>query len=125
MRAASSLFAAIVFAAATAASAETTNILFCARSNNEAAAASNQTASGWTFSSPGAATQAKEGSYYYPVKFNSGTTATSASVASGFHMTALVLGVKVSNVARTVTVTPYDASGTSGTPQTIAPSSTR
>ena len=121
MRAASALFAAIVFAAATASAATTTNILLCATSNDATAAAANQAASGWTFSAPGAETQAKEGSYYYPVKFNSGTTATSASVASGSYMTALVLGVKVSNVARTVTVTPYDAAGTIGTPQTIAP----
>lgn len=123
MRAASSFVAAIVFAAATAATAATTttNILFCATSNDAAIAATNQANSGWTFSAPGAETQAKEGSYYYPVKFNSGTTATSASVASGSYMTALVLGVKVSNVARTVTVTPYDAAGTIGTPQTIAP----
>ena len=106
------------------ATTETTNILLCATSNDASAAAANQAASGWTFSAPGAETQAKEGSYYYPVKFNSGTSATSASVATGSYMTDLVLGVKVSNVARTVTVTPYDASGTSGTPQTIAPGAT-
>lgn len=119
------LFSALLLAAAVLfafpARGETTNFLFCATSDNEAAAAANQAASGWTFSSPGSPTQAKADSYYYPVKFNSGTSATSASVVDGFHMTELVLGVKVSNVARTVTVTPYDASGSSGTPQTIAP----
>ena len=121
IRSSLAVLAAILSAASAFATTTTTNVLFCATSNNAAAAAANQAASGWTFSAPGAETQAKEGSYYYPVKFNSGTTATSASVASGSYMTALVLGVKVSNVARTVTVTPYDAAGTSGTPQTIAP----
>ncbi len=125
MKRASSFVAALattLLAVCSPAATVTTNILLCATSNDATAAAANQAASGWTFSSPGAETQAKDGSYYYPVKFNSGTTATSASVASGSYMTALVLGVKVSNVARTVTVTPYDASGTIGTPQTIAPS---
>lgn len=107
--------------AVSANAATTTNILLCATSNDATAAAANQTASGWTFSSPGAETQAKEGSYYYPVKFTGSTIATSASVAAGSYMTNLVLGVKVGTVARTVTVTPYNASDVAGTAQTIAP----
>ena len=113
--------AAILSAASAFATTTTTNVLFCATSNNAAAATTNQAASGWSFSSPGQETQAKEGSYYYPVRFNAGTVGTSASAPSGSYITNLVLGVKVSNLARTVTVTPYNASGTVGTAQTITP----
>ena len=126
MRVRSSLafLAAILSATSISAATTTTTVLLCATTNDAAIAAANQAASGWTFSSPGAETQAKEGSYYYPIKFVGGTVATSAAAASDSYMTNLILGVKVSNVARTVTVTPYDSTGTAGTAQTKAPAST-
>ncbi len=125
MRAAASLFAAIVFAAASAASAATTTtVKFCDDASDNSTYTDNRAASGWSFTDIGANDEKSTGNYSHPVKFKGSTRAQSASTPSGSYLTEIVLGVWIGNTARTVTVTPLLESGSTGTAQTATPSST-
>ena len=125
MRAAASLFAAIVFAATSAATAATTTtVKFCDDVSDNSTYTDNRAASGWSFTDIGANDAKSTGNYSHPVKFKGSTGAQSASTPSGSYLTELVLGVWIGNTARTVTVTPLLESGSAGTAQTAAPSST-
>ena len=116
-------FFAVAFSVSSA-SATTTTVKFCDDSSDGSNAADNRAASGWSFTDIGANDAKYAQTYAHPVKFKGSTRAQSASTPSGSYLTQISLGVLIGNANRTVTVTPLLESGSTGTPQSAAPSST-
>lgn len=114
MKIRSTIAAAIVSTAALAAqAATTTTYYFCTTGSvsyteNRASA----TSSGWSQISLGSDAELKTTGcpYTYPAKMNNGTSLVSPTCPEGSYITSVVVGARVSNVARAVVVTPSSGS---------------
>lgn len=100
----------------------TTTWRFCSDSADGSSFSNNlasAVADGWSFTST-ANGDKKDGSthtYSYPLKFVSGRVATAPACGTGEFVTGVVLGAQVSNVSRTISLTPIYEGGTTGTAQ--------
>ena len=100
----------------------TTTWRFCSDSADGSSFSDNiasAEADGWSFTST-ANGDKKDGSthtYSYPLKFVSGRVATAPVCGTGEFVTGVVLGAQVSNLSRTISLTPIYEGGTTGTAQ--------
>ena len=116
-----SLLAAAVLSLSFCAPARATTTLyrFCSDSSDNSQVADNIAASetaGWTISGKGSTTTGVgSGTYSYPMRVNTATTATSPEVPTGTHIVSATIGGRTSNTDGMFVVTPQFADGTTGT----------
>ena len=102
---------ALALLCAASAEAETYTTLFCDDSSDGSTAAANIAAGGWTMTGSTSTSPMTEGTLSNPTKFNKNFHATSPTWGDEEFVTNVIIGARVSNLARTAVVKTVAAGG--------------